>query len=277
MELPPEGDPMAVDLGALCDDLLAESAVVEALVEPLDDAGWATPTPAPGWSIADQINHLAYFDRMARLAAQDPTDFTAQAEAMRADIAGAVEAVARQLRDRPGHEALAALRAERAALVAAARPMDPRTRVPWYGPAMTIGSSITARIMETWAHGVDVHDALGVPLVATDRLGHVACIGARALPNSFVAHGRPVPAATVRVELTAPDGTSWAYGPDDADETVTGPALDFCLLVVQRRHRADTALQAGGPVTDEWLSIAQAFAGPPGPGRTPGSAGAGAG
>ncbi len=258
---------MAVDLGALCDDLLAESAVVESLVEPLDQAGWNTPTPAAGWTILDQINHLVYFDEMARLAAVDPDAFATRAAAMRADIDGAVEAAARQLRGRPGSDALAALRVERAALVAAARPMDPATRVPWFGPAMTIGSSITARIMETWAHGVDIHDALGVELMPSARLRHVAFIGARAVANSFVARGRPVPTTSIRVELTTADGESWALGPADADETVTGPALDFCLLVVQRRHRDDTALRAGGPISDEWLSIAQAFAGPPGPGR----------
>lgn len=260
---------MAVDLNRLCDDLLAESAVLEALVEDLDDAGWHTPTPADGWTVLDQINHLAYFDRAARLAATDPEAFVAAAAEMRDDVDGAVEAVARQLRGRSGSEALADLRAERAALVTVARAMDPSTRVPWYGPAMTIGSSITARIMETWAHGVDVHDALGVPLVATERLAHVSFIGARAFANSFLARGRAVPEVAVRVELAAPDGGTWVYGPDDTAERVTGPALDFCLLVVQRRHRADTALVATGPVADEWLSIAQAFAGPPGSGRLP--------
>jgi uncharacterized protein (TIGR03084 family) len=135
---------------------------------------------------------------------------------------------------------------------------------------MSAASSITARIMETWAHGQDVADALGVKRVPTDRLRHVAFIGARALPNSYQARGLPVPATPVRVELRAPGGDVWTFGPDDAADIVRGPALDFCLAVTQRRHLDDLDLERTGDVANEWLSIAQAFAGPPGPGRQPG-------
>jgi uncharacterized protein (TIGR03084 family) len=99
----------------------------------------------------------------------------------------------------------------------------------------------------------------------------VAFIGARAVTNSFVSHGLPVPDAPVRVELVAPDSSGiWTFGPPDAADVVRGPALDFCLVVTQRRHRADTALSAEGPVAAEWLTVAQAFAGPAGKGRQPG-------
>jgi uncharacterized protein (TIGR03084 family) len=135
---------------------------------------------------------------------------------------------------------------------------------------MSIASSITARIMETWAHGQDVADALGVERAPTDRLRHVAFIGARALANSYQARGLPVPDTPVRVELRAPGGAVWAFGPEGAADTVRGPALDFCLAVTQRRHLDDLDLELRGPVANEWLSIAQAFAGPPGPGRRPG-------
>jgi uncharacterized protein (TIGR03084 family) len=135
---------------------------------------------------------------------------------------------------------------------------------------MSLASFITARIMETWAHGQDVADALGVVRPPSGRLRHVAFIGARAFANSFVSHGLPVPDAPVRVELVAPDGKTWAFGPADAADVVRGPALDFCLVVTQRRHPADTALSTEGPVAAEWLTIAQAFAGPAGKGRQPG-------
>jgi len=81
--------------------------------------------------------------------------------------------------------------------------------------------------------------------------------------------GWRTPPDPVRVELTAPDGGLWAWGPAEADNRVTGPALDFCLLVTQRRHRDDLALAVEGPAATEWMAIAQAFAGPPGPGRSP--------
>ena len=160
-------------------------------------------------------------------------------------------------------------RAGRVALAAALTAVPGGDTVPWYGTRMSAASMATARIMETWAHGEDVAEALGVVRTPTGRLRHVVHLGFRTLGHGFAAHGRAVPTMPVRVELTAPDGSTWAYGPADAADRVTGPALDFCLLVTQRRHRADLALVATGPTADAWLDVAQAFAGPPGAGRKP--------
>ena len=134
---------------------------------------------------------------------------------------------------------------------------------------MSAASMATGRLMETWAHGQDVADALGVVRTPTDRLRHVVRIGVRARDFAHTVHGLTPPAEEFRVELTAPSGASWTYGPEAAPQRVTGPALDFCLLVTQRAHRADLALTAVGPDADRWLDIAQAFAGPPGGGRPP--------
>jgi hypothetical protein len=123
--------------------------------------------------------------------------------------------------------------------------------------------------METWAHGLDIADALGVTREPTERLRHIAYLGFRALGNGFAAHGLDVPDAPVRVVLSTPDGALWTFGPPDAADRVVGPALDFCFVVTQRRHRADLALVATGPVANAWLGVAQAFAGPPGTGREP--------
>jgi uncharacterized protein (TIGR03084 family) len=125
--------------------------------------------------------------------------------------------------------------------------------------------------METWAHGQDVADALGVERAATDRLRHVAHIGVRTRDFAYAVHGQAPPGEPLRIELVAPSGELWAWGPQDAAQQVTGPALDFCLLVTQRRHRDDLAVTAVGPDADAWLDIAQAFAGPPGEGRRPGA------
>jgi uncharacterized protein (TIGR03084 family) len=148
--------------------------------------------------------------------------------------------------------------------------LDPSVRVPWYGLEMSAASSLTARIMETWAHGQDVADALGATRPPTPALRHVAFLGVRAFANSFRARRLVVPEVEVRVDLQGPAGGTWSWGPDDAAQRVDGPALDFCLVVTQRRHVDDTALRCTGDVATEWMTIAQAFAGPPGSGRRPG-------
>jgi uncharacterized protein (TIGR03084 family) len=122
--------------------------------------------------------------------------------------------------------------------------------------------------METWAHGQDILDALGTNLVATVRLRHIADLGIRAMPYSYAINNLPPPTDAVLVELTAPDGAAWSWGAADAVNRVEGNALDFCRVVTQRRHPDDTGLIVTGPVAQQWISIAQAFAGPAGPGRT---------
>jgi uncharacterized protein (TIGR03084 family) len=258
------------DLRQLCDDLLAERAELDAMVAGLDAAGWRAPTPAPGWSVLDQVTHLAFFDDTARLAVTDPAAFRAERDRMQAASADLVEAAAEAHRHLDGPTARAWLQAAGTALVEAVRDGDPARRVEWFGPDMSLASVVTARIMETWAHAQDVADTLGVTRAATDRLRHVAFLGLRALANSFAAHGLAAPDRPVRLELEGPAGDLWVIGPADAAEVVRGPALDFCLVVTRRRHRADTALRAEGEVADRWLDLAQAFAGPPGPGRRPG-------
>ncbi|WP_200210204.1 TIGR03084 family metal-binding protein [Micromonospora coerulea] len=256
-----------VDPTALLADLAAESDQLDALVAPLSPGDWARPTPAPGWTVAYQIAHLAWTDHVARLAATDPAAFFASVTGA-PDPARLVDDGAESFLAPPA-ELLARWRDGRTALATALAAVPPGEKLPWYGTRMSPASMVTARIMETWAHGEDVADALGVLRPATDRLRHVAHLGFRTLGHGFAAHGRPVPTAPVRVELAAPHGATWVFGPADAADRVTGPARDFCLLVTQRRHRADLALVATGSTADEWLDVAQAFAGPPGAGREP--------
>jgi uncharacterized protein (TIGR03084 family) len=239
---------------ALAGDVAAETAVTRDLVADLSEDAWRTPTPAVGWSIADQISHLAYFDEEAVKSALHPEEF----------------ALVARYRDRSGAQMLAWFDAARATLLGTFAGLDPGLRVPWFGPAMSAASSLTARFMETWAHTQDIADALGVTREPTDRLRHVAHIGVGARVFSYAAHGLPVPDVPVHVALTAPSGAVWTWGPAEAADRVSGPALDFCLLVTQRRHRADLAVAASGPVAGQWVAIAQAFAGPPGEGRRPG-------
>lgn len=251
------------DIDALGRDALAEHDDLRAILTGIPEEDWDRPTPAAGWTVRDQLSHLAYFDGAARLSMADPDAFrAARAEAV-ADIERFVDATLSCGRGIPGSELLDRFTEERRSLVEAARAMPEGVRVPWYGPDMSVASSITARIMETWAHGQDVADALGVTRPLTDRLRHVCDIGIRARPFSYRGRGLEPPDTPLRVELVAPDGTLWEWGPPDAADRVTGPALDFALAVTQRRLLADTALEAEGDDARTWVAFAQAFAGNP--------------
>ncbi|MEV6128232.1 TIGR03084 family metal-binding protein [Streptomyces violaceusniger] len=255
---------------ALLGDLRAEGDELDGLVAGLGGAEWRTATPAPGWSVAHQIAHLAWTDERAVQAAEDPQGFADEVRrAWTAPEAFVDEGAERGAAEPP--EALLELwRAGRERLLRTLAAQPPRARLPWYGPPMSVMSMATARLMETWAHGQDVADALGVRRAPTARLRHVARIGVRARGYAYAARGLEPSAEEFRVELTGPDGELWTYGPKDAAQRVTGPALDFCLLVTQRAHRDDLAVRAEGADADRWLDIAQAFAGPPGKGRAPG-------
>jgi uncharacterized protein (TIGR03084 family) len=263
---------MAVDMAALAADLDAESAVTRALVAGLDETGWHLATPAAGWDIADQITHLAYFDGVTVQSAVAPEEFLAALADY--ETAGGVspDDIAARFRDLESAGLLAWFDTARAQLIDTFSGLEPALRLPWFGPAMSAASSLTARIMETWAHTQDIADALGVSREPTGRLRHVAHIGVGARAYSFAVRGKPAPSVPVRVELVAPSASAdatWTWGPEDAGDRITGQALDFCLLVTQRRHRDDVDLTIEGRAAQEWMAIAQAFAGAAGTGRPP--------
>lgn len=260
---------MPADMGALTSDLAAESDDLLGMVRPLTDAQWELPTPAAGWAIRDQVGHLAFGDEAAALAATDPDRFRREADRLMSRGPDFVDLVAADSRGLGPAELLAWLSRVRADYLRVFAGLDPSARLPWFGPPMSAASSVTARLMETWAHGQDIADTLGIRREPTARLRHVTHLGVVTRGFSFSLRGQPVPDAPVRVVLAAPDGSAWTWGPEDAADRVEGAALDFCLLVTQRRHRSDTALRATGGTATAWLDLAQAFAGPPGPGRPP--------
>jgi uncharacterized protein (TIGR03084 family) len=256
--------------GRLCrvvSDLAIEGDVLDELVAPLDEDGWRTPTPAEGWDVAHQVAHLAWTDEMALNAATDKEAWDASVLEALEDPDGFVDKEADRLAAIEPAELLARWRTGRARLAETLLALPEGTKLPWYGPPMSATSMATARFMETWAHSLDVHEALGVSPTPTDRIRHVVHLGVRTRNFAFSAHQLEVPAEEFRVELAAPSGETWVYGPEDAAQSVRGAAYDFCLLVTQRRHRDDLDLVAVGPDADRWLDIAQAFAGPPGAGR----------
>ncbi|WP_030483420.1 TIGR03084 family metal-binding protein [Nocardioides aequoreus] len=254
-------------LEQVLDDLATETQVLDDLVAGLDEAGWRTPTPAAGWDVGAQVSHLRWTDTAATYAATDKAAWDALVLEALADPDGFVDRTALAGAHEPA--LLQRWREGRAALAAALRDHPPGERLPWFGPPMSPTSMATARFMEAWAHGLDVAEALGVEVAPTDRIRHVAHLGVRTRRFALGLHGLVPPEEEPRVELVAPSGELWTWGPDDAAQRVTGPAYDFCLRVTQRRHRDDLDLVATGPDADRWLDLAQAFAGQPGPGREP--------
>ena len=255
---------MATDHRPLLADLRAEQADLAGIVSGAD---LSAPTPADGWDVRDSLAHLAGSDVEAVRAVTDPDGFLALLPTVGADIDGFIQGQVTSRRGTSPEAFLAEWQQGFDAMVAAFEPLDPAAKVPWYGPPMSPASFVTARLMEYWAHGQDVVDGLGAERLPTARLRHIAHLGVRTRAFAYANRGLPVPPGDVRVELTAPDGETWSYGEPSATDVVAGTALDFCLLVTQRRHREDTSLVVTGPLADDWLDVAQVFAGPPGPGR----------
>lgn len=261
-----------MDVQAVLDDLVAEQRALDAVVVRLAPEQWGLPTPSPRWSIADQIGHLTFFDATASLAIADPEAFgehRAELIAHFTDELAVDEATLGRFRRLTHAEQLAEWRRRRDELEAAGRTLDDDTRIEWYGPSMGAKSFLTARLMEVWAHGQDICDTVGAVRRATDRLQHVAQLGVITRGWSYVVRGESKPDQDVRVELTAPSGAVWRWGPDDASASVRGPAEDFCLVVTQRRHVDDTALVVEGDAARDWMTRAQAFAGGASSGPTP--------
>ena len=261
-------------LAGVCADLAAEHDALDAVVAQLPPSAWDRPTPAEGWTVRDQISHLAWVDERAVEAVSDPERFVAGVARL-GEVApeDPMSVGVNEGRAIGPDDVLGWWRRARGRLLDVLVDVDPSARIVWYGPPMGAVSFVTARLMETWAHGQDVVDALEASRPATARLRHVAHIGVTARPFSFVNNGLEPPSEPVRVALNGPSGDEWTWGPVEAADCVSGDALEFCLVVTQRRHLGDTTLDVRGPIATRWMALAQAFAGPPGRGRRQGQFG----
>jgi uncharacterized protein (TIGR03084 family) len=263
-------DPEMTDrLEVLRLDLAAESEELFLVLEHLERAEWTTPTKCTPWTIKDQVSHLAWNDEATVFALTRPEEFLAVKPSSMDGIQQMVDQVIVDHHDRVGDELLAWFRTARSDLLDAFTGRDPRARMPWYGPDMSLASKLTARFMETWAHGYDILDAVGMEPRQSERARHVVFLGLQALPNTFSTRGLPVPTDPIRIEAVSPGGELLHFGPSEAVNVVRGALQELALVLTQRLHPDDCAIVADGPVAVQWLSIAQAFAGPPGPGRNP--------
>lgn len=256
-----------LDPAALLADLRAEGDLLEGLLRELPAADWDHPTPAEGWAVRHQVAHLAWTDRAVLDAIEDPATFARLRERFARDP-DVVDRTAQEGAARSPAEILESWRDSRSRVLAALAAVPEGGRIPWIGPPLGAAMMASARIMETWAHGQDVRDALGLPPADSPRLRHVAHLAVAARDYAFAQRRLDPPAEPFRVELTHEDET-WTWGPAEARQRVHGPALDFALLATRRRHRQDCDVTAEGPDAEAWLDIVQAYAGPPGPGREP--------
>lgn len=247
----------------LCRDLTNEHDVLHSIVADLAENDWVKSTPAVGWSVRDSLSHLCYFDEAAALAASDPEAFELHKRQLQEEFRARKEidiALGRSMTD--PRELLDRWQLGRRTFIEAVSKVAPKSRVPWYRLSMSPASMTTARIMETWAHGTDIRDALGLPTIPTSRLRHVCHIGYSARAYAFAVHEVDDPGDAVRLSVRGPEGVDWFWGPEDAANRITGDAIEVALIFTQRRHVNRTNVQATGSVATQWLSIAQAFAGP---------------
>lgn len=247
-------------------DFRAEAKQLHGLLATLPDKEWERPTLFKAWTINDVVQHLHFGDVMAMTSATDTAAFVA----LRADVAAKraagltrVEETRQRLGDARGTALLDLWYGHLDRLCSLLDHRDPSERFKWAGPDMGLRMFVTARQMETWAHGQEIYDVLGEEREPTGRLHNIAVIGVRTFGWTFVNRGRPVPPEMPYVRLTAPSGEIWEWNPPASGDRVEGAALDFCQVVTQVRNIADTKLTAIGETAQQWMSIAQCFAGPP--------------
>jgi uncharacterized protein (TIGR03084 family) len=248
-------------------DFLAETEALAGLLAPLPDPAFDEATQFKGWTLNDVIRHLHFWNRAAGLQLTDEAKLVRLLGAIAGK--GGMRAMEREVVPLSGQELRAAWVDTAQEIAALYRTADPKERLKWAGPDMSARSSITARLMETWAHGQEVYDHLGLERVDADRIRNIAHLGVSTFGWTYLVRKMAVPAVMPRVELTAPSGEIWSWG-EPSDNSVTGAASEFCQVVTQVRNVADTKLDVSGPIATEWMGMAQCFAGaaepPPKPG-----------
>jgi uncharacterized protein (TIGR03084 family) len=246
-----------------CDDL-------DRIIADLTEEQWQLDTPAPGWTIAHQVAHLAATFRMAGMAAADPDGFTALVKSLSSNFnANVTHALNQYLND--SHEVLfKRWQSERADAIKALAAVPDGQVVPWLVNPLPPAILAMAGMMEAFAHGQDIADTLGVQREYTNRIWFLVAFAVRVWDFGYLARNEQPPATEFRFELTGPSGDVRTFGPEDAEQRISGSAVDFCLLTTRRRHRVDLDIQATGPDADHWVDIAQAYRGPAGEGRMPG-------
>ena len=258
------------------EDLRSEAGELLAFLKTLKEEDWSRPTPFMNWTPWDVVAHLHYFDSVSLLAVSDADAFAEKRKRLIEKMLAGVSS-AEVAKDELGHLDVSGLLKQWyehcCKLAEALGKMDPKARLPWFGPDMGVPMFTTARYMETWAHGQDVYDLVGVTRSYTDRIKHIAVIGMKTFAWTFLNRKLEVPGPAPHVHLIAPSGAVWEWNEESASGLVRGQAVDFCHVVTQGRNVADTQLVVEGDVAKQWMAIAQCFAGGPADPPKPGERG----
>lgn len=230
------------------------------------------PTLFKEWTTDNILRHLHFWNGAAKLSLEDSDGFqTLLADALPVIAAKGMRAYEdARLAEFSGEDLCQAWLTEAEETAAKFRSADPDRRLPWAGPPMSARSSISARLMETWAHGQAIYDAAGRVREDTDRIYPIAELGVRTFGWTYQVRGEDKPGTKPHVRLTSPSGDIWAFNDKRDDERIEGLATDFCQVVTQTRNIADVGLEVMGDVATDWMGKAQCFAGiahdPPAPG-----------
>ncbi|HSG89725.1 MAG TPA: TIGR03084 family metal-binding protein [Pseudomonadales bacterium] len=246
-------------------DFRDESDTLHALIAGRSDLDWDRPTQFKGWTLNNVLRHLHFWNIAADLSLHDETAFEGLVQAFRAGVGRTpmkdMEAV--YLEGLAGPALLDTWRTQYHEMSERFAEADGKQRLKWVGPTMSARSSITARLMETWAHGQEIYDQLGVVRENTDRIRSICVLGINTFAWTFTNRKLGVPPAVPNVSLTAPSGAIWEFNESNDDDFIEGSAEDFCMVVTQVRSLEDVNLTVLGDTATRWMAIAQCFAGPP--------------
>lgn len=246
-------------------DFMEESEALSALLKPLSDAEFETSTQFKGWTINNIIRHLHIWNIAADLALSDEAAFGDFIAKMMAGVRGGrlPDFEAEYLGGLSGQALVQTWIDQFRAMTPVFAAADPKHRVKWVGPDMSVISSITARLMETWSHAQAIYDILGTERVDADRIGNIVRLGVNTYGFTWKNRRQDPPGPMPQLKLTAPSGAIWQYGEASASGVITGSAAEFCQVVTQCRNISDTSLDVSGEVAHQWMAVAQCFAGPP--------------
>jgi uncharacterized protein (TIGR03084 family) len=246
-------------------DFRDESEALYRLLEPLKDEVFERVTQFKKWTINDVLTHLHLWNWAADLTLKDPAAFDEFLQELVTYVGRGTlrEFENSRLKGLDKRKLLEEWHSFCHAMSDRYAVADPKARVKWAGPDMSARSKITARLMETWAHGQEVYDVLGVKRVDTDRIKNIAMLGIKTFGWTFSCRGLEMPGKAPYVKLTAPSGDTWEWNEPSEESRVEGSATEFCQVVTQVRNIADTQLSVTGDVATRWMSMAQCFAGPP--------------